>query len=180
MAPPIGVGQAIWQWVARCTMSAERKREQETEVERGRRRGGSAIERNPKNQTDLYTSCGSVVMAPDGKRFEARMRGAIYLIRCIKLIKIRAASYQLPRRVSQARARLGGAGLPSCSSARINKCAKVQATLPPYPVPPTPQSPSVLPACSSQLAHKSNLSCWKKRKKLPTGEQELLCSLGSQ
>lgn len=74
MAPPIGVGQAIWQWVARCTMSAERKREQETEVERGRRRGGSAIERNPKNQTDLamYTSCGSVVMAPDGKGFGGR------------------------------------------------------------------------------------------------------------
>lgn len=132
-------------------------------MERGRRRGGSAIERNPKNQTDLamYTSCGSVVMAPDGKRFEwsgdgegrqARMRGAIYLIRCIKLIKIRAASYQLPRRVSQARHRLGGAGLPSCSSARINKCAKVQATLPPYLVPPSPQSPSLLPACSCSLS----------------------------
>lgn len=30
----------------------------------------SVIERSPKNQTDLatYTSCGSVVMAPDGKR----------------------------------------------------------------------------------------------------------------
>lgn len=53
-------------------MSAKRKREQETEVERGRRRGGSAIERNPKNQTDLYTSCGSVVMAPDGLRLGGR------------------------------------------------------------------------------------------------------------
>lgn len=43
-------------------------------MERGRRRGGSAIERNPKNQTDLamYTSCGSVVMAPDGKRLGGR------------------------------------------------------------------------------------------------------------
>lgn len=30
----------------------------------------SEIERSPKNQTDLatYTSCGSVVMAPDWKR----------------------------------------------------------------------------------------------------------------
>lgn len=52
-------------------VSGEKERTSEEGGER-EKESASAMERNPKNQTDLamYTSCGSVVMAPDGKRFE--------------------------------------------------------------------------------------------------------------
>lgn len=139
-------------------VSGEKERTREVGGER-EKKGRECDRAQPKksdrsgNVHELRLSChGAWRKSGEGEGRQARMRGAIYLIRCIKLIKIRAASYQLPRRVSQARPRLGGAGLPSCSSARINKCAKVQATLPPYPVPPTPQSPSLLPACSPSLS----------------------------